>query len=30
MIVAAVHHEPWWIAIIEALVIVNVLLGLFA
>ncbi|MES1246335.1 MAG: NADH-quinone oxidoreductase subunit NuoH [Actinomycetota bacterium] len=24
------HHEPWWIAIIEALVIINVLLGLFA
>jgi len=24
------HHEPWWIAIIEALVIVNLLLGLFA
>jgi len=24
------HHEPWWIAIIEAIVIVNVLLGLFA
>ena len=24
------HHEPWWIAIIEALIIVNVLLGLFA
>jgi NADH-quinone oxidoreductase subunit H len=24
------HHEPWWIAIIEAVVIVNVLLGLFA
>jgi NADH-quinone oxidoreductase subunit H len=24
------HHEPWWIAIIEAIVIVNLLLGLFA
>jgi NADH-quinone oxidoreductase subunit H len=24
------HHEPWWIAIIEALLIVNLLLGLFA
>jgi NADH-quinone oxidoreductase subunit H len=24
------HHEPWWIAIIEAVVIVNLLLGLFA
>jgi NADH-quinone oxidoreductase subunit H len=24
------HHEPWWIAIIESLIIVNVLLGLFA
>jgi len=23
-------HEPWWIAIIEALVIVNIVLGLFA
>jgi NADH-quinone oxidoreductase subunit H len=23
-------HEPWWIAIIEALIIVNLLLGLFA
>jgi NADH-quinone oxidoreductase subunit H len=30
VIVAAVHHEPWWIAIIEALIIINVLLGLFA
>jgi NADH-quinone oxidoreductase subunit H len=25
-----VRHEPWWIAIIEAVVIVNLLLGLFA
>src|SRR3954471_7213586 len=24
------HHEPGWIAIIEAIVIVNILLGLFA
>ena len=24
------HHEPWWIAIIEALIIINLLLGLFA
>jgi hypothetical protein len=23
-------QEPWWIALIEALVIVNILLGLFA
>ena len=23
-------HEPWWIALIEALIIVNILLGLFA
>ena len=23
-------HEPWWIAIIEALIIINLLLGLFA
>jgi NADH-quinone oxidoreductase subunit H len=30
MILAALHHEPWWIAIIEALIIVNLLLGLFA
>jgi NADH-quinone oxidoreductase subunit H len=30
VIVAATHTEPWWIAIIEALVIVNLLLGLFA
>jgi NADH-quinone oxidoreductase subunit H len=30
VIAAAVRHEPWWIAIIEAAVIVNVLLGLFA
>ena len=27
---AAAPHEPWWIALIEAVVIVNVLLGLFA
>jgi NADH-quinone oxidoreductase subunit H len=30
MMLAAVRHEPWWIAIIEALIIVNLLLGLFA
>jgi NADH-quinone oxidoreductase subunit H len=30
VIAAAVRHEPWWIAIIEAVVIVNLLLGLFA
>jgi len=24
------HHEPWWIAIIEAVLIINLLLGLFA
>jgi len=24
------HHEPWWIALIEALLIINLLLGLFA
>jgi NADH-quinone oxidoreductase subunit H len=24
------QHEPWWIALIEAVVIINVLLGLFA
>jgi NADH-quinone oxidoreductase subunit H len=23
-------HEPWWIALISALIIVNILLGLFA
>jgi NADH-quinone oxidoreductase subunit H len=30
VIVAATHHEPWWIAIIEALIIVNLLLVTFA
>jgi NADH-quinone oxidoreductase subunit H len=30
VIVAATHHEPWWIAIIEAVVIVNLLLVTFA
>jgi NADH-quinone oxidoreductase subunit H len=29
-VLAATHHEPWWIAIIEALIIINLLLGLFA
>ena len=23
-------HEPWWIALIEAVIIVNIVLGLFA
>ena len=23
-------NEPWWIALIEAVIVVNVLLGLFA
>ena len=30
LLAAAVPSEPWWIALIEALVIVNILLGLFA
>jgi len=30
VLLAAVPSEPWWIAIIEAIVIVNILLGLFA
>jgi NADH-quinone oxidoreductase subunit H len=30
ILAAATRHEPWWIAIIEAVVIVNLLLGLFA
>jgi NADH-quinone oxidoreductase subunit H len=30
VIVAATRHEPWWIAIIEALIIVNLLLVTFA
>ena len=29
-VLAVVRQEPWWIAIIEAIVIVNLLLGLFA
>ncbi|HEU5244151.1 MAG TPA: NADH-quinone oxidoreductase subunit H, partial [Gaiellaceae bacterium] len=24
------QHEPWWIALIEAVVIINIVLGLFA
>jgi len=23
-------HEPWWIALLEALIVVNIVLGLFA
>jgi NADH-quinone oxidoreductase subunit H len=30
ILAAATQHSPWWISLIEALVIVNLLLGLFA
>jgi NADH-quinone oxidoreductase subunit H len=30
VIIAATQHSPWWISLIEALIIVNLLLGLFA